>query len=76
MGLAAEKCSRLFVLYVRCSNCLKEGTVPVSVPNEPDAPRDGEELIESAYLGSLRFSCQRCESPIGELVGVGGGELI
>lgn len=75
MGLAAEKCSRLFVLFVRCSNCLREKTIPVSVPNVPDAPRDGEELIESSYLASLRFECAQCESSIGELIGVGGGEL-
>lgn len=76
MGLALEKSNRLFLLFVRCANCNREQTKDVLVPNEADAPQDGEELLESAFLGSIPFACTECDGSIGELVGIGGGDLI
>lgn len=76
MGLALEKSDRLFLLFVRCTNCLLECTQHLVVPNVPDAPHDVDELLESAALGAKRFACERCEGTIGELIGIGGGNLL
>ncbi|CDN52510.1 Hypothetical protein RG1141_CH01450 [Neorhizobium galegae bv. officinalis bv. officinalis str. HAMBI 1141] len=61
---------RIFELHIRCENCLRESLRAVEVPNVDDAPSDEDELMESGFLGSLRFSCRRCEGTIGRLFGV------
>lgn len=76
MGLAQEKCDRVFLLFVRCTNCLADSTQHLMIPNVADTPRDTDELLESAALASMKFRCERCEGSIGELIGIGGGELL
>lgn len=76
MGLAAERETRLFRLLVRCTNCLRDSEVPLTIPVGEGAPCDREALVESAVLNELKFQCSRCESVIGQIVGISGGELI
>ncbi|MBX4944613.1 hypothetical protein [Rhizobium binae] len=69
MQLLISEVLREFELQIRCENCMRETTRVLSVPRIDDAPGDVEELLESGFLRSLRFSCVRCESAIGLLVG-------
>lgn len=69
MQLWSGGSSRKFELQIRCENCRRETARHVSVPDVDDAPSDVDELVESGFLASLRFSCVNCESAIGRLVG-------
>lgn len=75
MGLALRKETRVFTLHVRCSNCLRESTVHIEIPNEEGAPADADDLVESGCLDHVRYQCSPCESVIGQLIGVSGGEV-
>jgi hypothetical protein len=46
-----------FKLFLTCPNCLREGKRVLEVPDEEDAPRYVEELLESEFLRAQRFSC-------------------
>ena len=70
MQLAYSKPSLEFELHIRCENCMRESVRAVTVPGADDAPRDVDELLESVFLSSLRYSCQKCQSPIGRLFAV------
>lgn len=59
-----------FRIYVRCCDCLESGSVRLNVPAAEDAPTCVDELVESAALASLRFSCLKCEGVIGEIIGI------
>ena len=61
---------RIFDLHIRCENCLRETMRAVEVPKVDDAPSDEDELVESGYLGAMRFVCRRCDGTIGRLFGV------
>jgi hypothetical protein len=63
--------ARSFKLHLRCTNCLKPAVRSLDVPDAHDAPRDVDELMESALLGRLSFACQ-CGSVIGQVVSVKG----
>lgn len=76
MALLAPKTHRTFQLFVRCSNCLRNSSMPLLVPDVPDAPETAEELEYSGALASVRFFCRHCESAIGQITGVSGGELV
>ena len=69
MQLAIGGSSRRFELIIRCENCMRESVRCVPVPDVDDAPSDVDELIESSFLGNMRFSCRKCEGVIGLLVG-------
>ena len=73
MGLAVLKDTAPFTLHLRCDNCLRESSRDILLPIGDDIPRDAEELIESAYLGSLKFNCRPCGGVIGRLIGIEGG---
>lgn len=59
-----------FKVYVRCLNCQKDYGTTLCPPAADDAPRDIDELLESNFLSSQRFSCSDCESPIATVTGV------
>lgn len=59
-----------YELHLHCSNCLKNGSAFLDVPDVEGAPCDEEELAESALLSRQRFLCEVCESAIGTLVGI------
>ncbi|ARM12097.1 MULTISPECIES: hypothetical protein [Rhizobium] len=70
MQLLISEASRQFELQIRCENCMRESARLISVPRIDGAPSDVEELLESGFLRSLRFSCAKCDSAIGILVAV------
>jgi hypothetical protein len=63
--------ARSFKLHLRCTNCLKPAVRLLDVPEAEDAPRDVEELMDSAVLGRLSFTC-KCGNVIGQIVSVKG----
>ncbi len=65
MSLAAR-----FKLHLQCENCRRTRAVILDVPEADDAPRDVDELMDSAFLQQQRFDCLVCESGIGTIVGV------
>jgi hypothetical protein len=73
MGLAVLKSTAPFTLFLRCDNCMRDSTRCIELPVGDDIPRDPDELIESAFLGSLKFNCRPCGGVIGQLVGIEGG---
>lgn len=68
MGLALEKCSRIFTLHVRCSNCIRESVKEIY--GGEYGPSSVDELIDSGQIERVRFSCVHCESVIGQLVAI------
>lgn len=73
MGLAVPAATAPFTLFLRCDNCMRECTRDIRLPVGEGIPRDAEELIESAFLGDLKFNCRPCGSVIARLVGIEGG---
>ena len=59
---------RSILLHVRCAHCLKLYQQMVDVPVGDDVPTDGDELIESAFIREMRFSCPKDESTFAEIV--------
>lgn len=59
-----------FKLFIRCCDCLAVSSKRLDVPDFDDAPTSVDELVESAFLADVRFGCQRCDSSIGEIVGI------
>lgn len=57
-----------FRLTVRCTNCTRETQKAVNVPAGDEAPRDIDELMESAYWATIQWRCRHCGSVIGRLV--------
>ena len=70
MQLAYSRPGVAFELHIRCENCQRETSRQVTVPLVDDAPRDIDELLDSAFLSSLKYCCRHCQSPIGRLFGV------
>lgn len=69
--MASEATSDVkFKLHLRCANCRRDTTRLLVVPCIDDAPRDIDELMDSAYLRDQRFSCTSCEGRIGTIVAV------
>lgn len=73
MGLAVPTATAPFTLHLRCDNCMRESTRHIRLPVGEGIPRDADELIESAFLGDLKFNCRPCGSVIAQLVGIEGG---
>lgn len=63
-------CLARFELHFYCFNCQLNVSSFLDVPDVEGAPRDAEELEQSAFLQRQRFLCQRCEGAIGLLVGI------
>lgn len=61
-------CERSILLHVRCSNCLTMYQQNVPVPADADAPGDGDELVQSAFVREMRFECPKCEAVYAEIV--------
>lgn len=59
-----------FKLHLQCENCRRNSAVLLDVPEDDDAPRDVDELMDSVFLQAQRFECAVCESFIGTIVGV------
>ena len=59
-----------FKIVVRCHNCRHDVCRRLDVPNVEDAPTTVDELIESAFMSSLRYSCEGCETPIGTVISI------
>lgn len=59
-----------FKVYVRCLNCQKDYGTTLCPPEAEDAPCDIDELLESNFLSSQRFTCRDCESTIAMVTGV------
>lgn len=59
-----------FELHLRCANCRKDAIRRLDVPAVDDAPSTIDELMESAFLAAQRFTCAKCESPTGTIIGV------
>jgi len=68
MGLAFEKCNRVFALHIRCSNCIRESVKEIC--GGEGGPTDVDELIESGLIEKIQFSCIQCDSAIGHLVAI------
>lgn len=73
MGLALVKCNRVFVLHIRCSNCIRESVTQIF--GGESGPTDVEDLIESGLIEKVQFSCIQCDSAIGQLVAITKGEM-
>lgn len=73
MSLAVLQQTAPFTLHLRCDNCMRESTRDILLPVGEGIPRDADELIESAFLGELKFNCRPCGSVIAQLVGIEGG---
>ncbi|WLR94220.1 hypothetical protein [Shinella zoogloeoides] len=52
---------------------MRESTRDIRLPVGEGIPRDADELIESAFLGDLKFNCRPCGGVIAQLVGIEGG---
>ncbi len=59
-----------FKLHLRCANCRRDTTRLLNVPRADGAPRDIDELMDSAFLREQRFACTGCEGQIGTIVAV------
>ncbi|CAH1670577.1 MULTISPECIES: hypothetical protein [unclassified Chelatococcus] len=59
-----------FSLHTRCHNCRRLMVMSVDVPDEEDAPTTVDDLVESALILRLPFSCSGCQHNIGTLVAV------
>lgn len=59
-----------FKVYVRCLNCQKDYGTTLYPPHAEDAPADIDELLDSNFLSSQRFTCADCESTIATVTGV------
>lgn len=59
-----------FKLHYRCTNCQRNVFKRLDVPDVDDAPYDVEELLDSAFLQNVRYTCDGCESFIGRLIAV------
>ncbi|OMQ44949.1 hypothetical protein BKP54_11205 [Ensifer sp. 1H6] len=70
MSVALRYQPRIFVLHVRCENCVRETSRVVEVPPVDDAPCDVDELVESGVLSSLTYCCTQCDCRIGQIIGV------
>lgn len=64
-----------FKLHLQCENCRRNSAHVLDVPEADEAPRDIDELLESAFLQAQVFLCTVCESAIGTIVGVNRVEL-
>lgn len=73
MGYALLKSREPYRLHIRCQNCTLETSQLLEVPEGAAEPADPDEVVDGGYLEKLRFSCARCESLIGTLVGISGG---
>ncbi|RVL61042.1 hypothetical protein [Sinorhizobium meliloti] len=69
MSVALRHMPRVFTLHIRCDNCLRESSRTVEVPAVDDAPCDVDELMESGFLGALRFNCV-CAGVVGQIIGI------
>jgi hypothetical protein len=59
-----------FKVHVRCDNCLRDDSHVLDVPDADEAPTSVDDLAESAFLERQRFTCSRCEYPIGLVTGI------
>ncbi|WP_448952168.1 hypothetical protein [Labrys neptuniae] len=59
-----------FAIHLMCTNCLRRKVQTLDVPAADDAPTCVDELVGSQILGQMRFSCQGCESIIGEIIAI------
>lgn len=59
-----------FKVYVRCLNCQKDYGTTLCPPESEGSPADIDELLESNFLSSQRFTCAVCESTIATVTGV------
>lgn len=59
---------RSILLHVRCGGCTKMYQQSVAVPEGEDVPWDGDDLVQSAFVRELKFSCPKCEAPYAEIV--------
>lgn len=59
---------RSILLHVRCGGCAKLYQREIAVPEGAAVPWDGEELVESAFVREMKFSCPKCEAPYAEIV--------
>lgn len=73
MGYALLKSRQPYRLHIRCQSCTLETSKLLEVPEGAPEPSDPDEVIDGGYLEKLQFSCSRCESLIGTLVGISGG---
>lgn len=73
MGYAVLKSAAPFTLHIRCENCMRDSAKVVEVPCGDHAPRDPDELMDSAFLESIPFRCRHCDSVIGRLTAITGG---
>lgn len=69
MTVALRCKPKFFTLHIRCDNCLRESSRTVEVPAVDDAPCDVDELVESGFLGELRFNCV-CAGLVGQIIGI------
>jgi hypothetical protein len=63
-------CVARFRAHYRCLNCEKNTFRVIDVPDLDDAPRDIDELLESAFFRNLRFQCHVCEGFIGQVIAI------
>ena len=59
-----------FAIHLMCTNCLRRKVQTLVVPAVDDAPTCVEELVDSQALTSMKFSCQACESVIGQIIAI------
>lgn len=68
--MRCESEGRRFKLHMRCHNCRVDTTRIVAPPRVEGAPETIDELLESAFLSSQRFTCAKCDSSIGQITAV------
>lgn len=59
-----------FKVHIRCDNCLWDDSHVLDVPDVEEAPTSVHELAESVFLERQRFTCSRCQYPIGLVTGI------
>ncbi|KRE07429.1 hypothetical protein ASE63_22275 [Bosea sp. Root381] len=67
---SAEGIVARFQLHYRCHNCERNVFKTLDVPDVDDAPRDIDELSDSAFLAQQRYWCTPCQSAIGTIVAI------
>ncbi len=70
MQLMIRESACEYDLFIRCESCRRETVRCVDVSDWDCPPSNIDELVESAYVARMPFSCGQCEGVIGRLFAV------
>ena len=57
-------------VHVACENCRKVTAGTLSMPEGAEVPLDIADAYECGVFAHMRFVCTRCDSAIGQIVGM------